>query len=595
MKNGAFKNWLAAGILVIITAVAYLPAVRAGLIWDDDDYVYDNQTLRSVSGLGQIWFKIKATPQYYPMVYTSYWLEYRFWQLNPAGYHIVNILLHAVCAVLFWRILTVLNLPNLGAWLAAAIFALHPVHVESVAWITERKNVLSGVFYLGAALAYLRYVLMPENKSGRDESRRFYIIAMVLFVCALLSKTVTCSLPAVLLLILWWKRGRVGWTDIRRLIPFFALGIAFALLTAAVEKQHVGAAGEEWNLSFIGKCLVAGRALCFYAGKLFWPTRLTFIYPRWNIETTIWWQYLYPVAAVSVVVVLWLARRRIGNGSVVAVLIFAGTLTPALGFFNVYLMRYSFVADHFQYLASLSLIALITCHRTAVRLERWKKCVAMVVIVSVLGTLGVLTWRQCHIYKNAETLWRDTLRKDPHSLIAHNNLATELRSQGKFDEAVSLSQEAVRIAPNDVEALANLGANLEAQGKLVEAIGYFRKAVQNTSKPGGAFLYADVYTALGSALARQGKLGEASAYLKRALELKPDHFLAQFNLGVICAQQGKTVEAILHIEKALEIMPESAEANKLRQILLKQEQLNKTAQKDEQIPRSRPNDPNAHN
>jgi tetratricopeptide (TPR) repeat protein len=595
MKKVNFENWLLAGTLVIITAVAYLPAVRAGFIWDDDDYVYDNQTLRSVNGLGQIWFKIKATPQYYPIVYTSYWLEYRFWKLNPVGYHIVNILLHAACAVLFLRILTVLHLPKLGAWLAAAIFALHSVHVESVAWITERKNVLSGVFYLGAALAYLRCVLAPENESGRDESKRFYVIAIVLFVCALLSKTVTCSLPAVLLLILWWKRGHVGWDDIRRLIPFFALGIAFGLLTAAVEKQHAGAVGEEWNLSFIEKCLVAGRALCFYAGKLFWPTSLTFIYPRWNIDTTIWWQYLYPVAAISIIVVLWLARSRIGRGPVVAVLIFAGTLTPALGFFNVYLMRYSFVADHFQYLASLSLITLITYHCTTVRLKRWEKWVAAAVIVSVLGTLGVLTSRQCHIYKSVETLWRDTLRKAPDSLIARNNLATELRLQGKFDEAVSHSREAVRIAPNNVEVLANLGANLEAQGKLVEAIRYYRKAVQNTSRAGGGFLYADVYTALGSALVKQGKLREASAYLKRALELKPDHFLAQFNLSVICARQGKTAEALLHIEKALEIMPESVEADKLRQILLKQDELNKTAQKSEQILKSRPNAPDANN
>jgi tetratricopeptide (TPR) repeat protein len=379
------------------------------------------------------------------------------------------------------------------------------------------------------------------------------------------------------------------------LIPFFALGIAFGLLTAAVEKQHVGAIGEEWNLSFIERCLVAGRALCFYAGKLFWPTPLIFIYPRWNINTTIWWQYLYPVVAISVIVVLWLARSRIGRGPVVAVLIFVGTLTPALGFFNVYLMRYSFVADHFQYLASLSLITLITCHCTTVRLKRWEKWVATAVIVSILGTLGVLTSRQCHIYKSAETLWRDTLRKAPGSLIAHNNLATELRLQGKFDEAVSYSREAVRIAPDNVEALANLGANLEAQGKLVEAIGYFRKAVQNTSKRGGGFLYADVYTALGSALIKQGKLRQASVYLNRALELKPDHFLAQFNLSVICARQGKTAEALLHIEKALEIMPESVEADKLRKILLKQDELNKTAQKSEQILKSQPNAPNANN
>ncbi|MCJ7778823.1 MAG: tetratricopeptide repeat protein, partial [Sedimentisphaerales bacterium] len=511
-EQSASKIGLMVGVLVVITVAAYLPAVRAGFIWDDNDYVYDNWTLRSVEGLRQIWFKIKATPQYYPMVYTSYWLEYRFWELNPAGYHTVNILLHAVGAVLFWRILTILHLPKPGAWLAAAIFALHPVHVESVAWITERKNVLSGVFYLGAALAYLHYALAPENKSGSDTSRMFYIVSLVLFVCALLSKTVTCLLPAVLLLVLWWKRERIGWTDIRGLIPFFVLGITFGLLTAGVEKQHVGAIGEEWNLSFIERCLVAGRALCFYAGKLFWPTSLTFIYPRWNIDTGVWWQYLYPAAAVSVVVVFWLARHRIGRGPVAAVLIFAGTLTLALGFLNFYMMRYTFAADHFQYLASLSLIALVTCCCAAVPLKIWKKCAATAVIVFVLGSLGVLTWRQCHIYKNTETLWRDTLRKNPNSWMAHACLGNALREQGKYDEAISCYFQALQLKPDNADSYYNLGTVSESQGKLDEAIDYYRQALQVQSD------YTPAYYNLGAALASKGHLDESIDQYRLALK-----------------------------------------------------------------------------
>ncbi|MHC4081279.1 MAG: hypothetical protein ACYSU2_08170, partial [Planctomycetota bacterium] len=297
----------AAALLVLMTLAAYWPATSCGYIWDDDDYVHQNVLLRSTGGLGEIWLDVGATPQYYPLVHTSYWLEYRLWEDDPRGYHVVNILLHALGAVLLWRVLKRLGVP--GAWVAAAVFALHPVHVESVAWITERKNVLSGVFYLGSALLYLRFTL----RTGEDRpSRWLYAGALALFVCALLSKTVACSLPAALLLVLWWKRGHIGWQDARLLAPFFALGVAFGLLTIWMEVHRVGAEGATWNLTFIDRCLIAGRALGFYAGKLIWPWPLMFVYPRWQINASAWWQYTFPAAAAAVVVGLWLARNRIG-------------------------------------------------------------------------------------------------------------------------------------------------------------------------------------------------------------------------------------------------------------------------------------------
>ncbi|HXV84766.1 MAG TPA: hypothetical protein VEG60_33380, partial [Candidatus Binatia bacterium] len=249
--------------LVALTLLVYIPAMHAGFIWDDDAYVLNNQTLRSFDGLRQIWFQVGATPQYYPLVFTSYWLEQRLWDLNPTGYHVVNILLHGTCAVLVWRVLKFLEVR--GAWIVAAIFALHPVHVESVAWITERKNTLSGVFYLSAALMYFRYALGPNNGQG---SVKLYVLSLVFYLFALLSKTVTASLPAALLIVLWWKRNRVLWADVRSLIPFFILGIGLGLVTVSMEKYDVGAAGDEWSLSFTERCLIAGRALWFYVAKL---------------------------------------------------------------------------------------------------------------------------------------------------------------------------------------------------------------------------------------------------------------------------------------------------------------------------------------
>ncbi|MHC4216321.1 MAG: tetratricopeptide repeat protein, partial [Planctomycetota bacterium] len=431
--------------------------MRAGFIWEDDLNIQNNLTLRSADGLQQIWFQIDSSPQYYPMTYTTYWLEYQLWKLNPTGYHVVNILLHAAGTVLLWRVLTALQVP--GALIAAAIFALHPVHVESVAWITERKNVLSGVFYFSSALMYFRYALGPENTLSCRGPARFYAASLVLFLCALLSKTAVCMLPVVFLLVLWWKRNRIGWADVRALLPFCTLAIILAVLTVWVEKRHVGAVGQEWNQSFIERCLIAGRSLCFYAGKLFWPKQLTMLYPRWQIDAHIWQQYLYPTAVIIVMAAFCFARKRIGKGPLVAFLCFTATLFPVLGFFDIAFSRYSFVSDHFQYLAGISLIVLVMAvgYRTVDQIGRWGKNIAIVFVVPILVILGILTWRQEYPYLNNETLWRDTLNKNPNNWVAHNNLGVTLNLQGRFDEAIDHYRQVLQIKPNDVEAHHNLG------------------------------------------------------------------------------------------------------------------------------------------
>jgi hypothetical protein len=266
--------------------VAYQPTWHAGFIgWDDDSYVTDERALRSLGGLERIWVKPGTTPQYYPLVFTTFWAEYHVWKLQPFGYHLVNILLHGLNAVLLWFVLRRLKIP--GSWWAAAVFVLHPVGVESVAWITELKNTQSGVFFLLSMLCFLRF--RPLN--GRDAVRvcdwRDYPLALVLFLCALLSKTATCPVPAVLALLIWWKTGRFGKRDALELTPLFVLGVASGFMTIWMEKQYTGVVrGAEWSLSLAQRCLVAGRALWFYAGKLFWPRDFTFIYPRWEVDAS---------------------------------------------------------------------------------------------------------------------------------------------------------------------------------------------------------------------------------------------------------------------------------------------------------------------
>jgi Flp pilus assembly protein TadD len=537
IRGRALPVWQG-GLIVLLVFLVYLPALRGGFIWDDDAYVTGNPTLHDLGGLQRIWFEVGAVPQYYPMVHTTFWLEYHLWGLNPFGYHLVNILLHAMAAILLWQVL--LRLRIRGAWLAAVLFALHPVCVESVAWITERKNVLSAVFYFAAALAYLRFVAL-EKPGGPNRLRwHWYLGALVLFMAALLSKTMTCSLPAALLLVCWWKNGRVQRSEILPLLPFFALGAGLGLMTAWIEKHHVGAQGAEWSLTFADRCLIAGRALWFYAGKLVWPVHLTFIYPRWKIEPEVWWQWLFPVAAAGVVAGLWLARRRIGKGPLVAVLFFAGTLGPALGFVNVYPMRYSFVADHFQYLASVGLITL--CAAGLYRIPR-------VIPVILIVVFGVLTWQRTHVYRDPETLWRDTLAKNPDCSIAHNNLGLLFKNQGHIEEAMEHYHKAIQSDPNNSEALNNLGLALADKGQFDEAIKNYHKALQINPNS------FEALNNLGLALAAQGRLDEAIENYYMALQINPNFCEAQNNLGVALAAKGRFDEAIVNYHKAIQIKP----------------------------------------
>jgi tetratricopeptide (TPR) repeat protein len=269
-----------------------------------------------------------------------------------------------------------------------------------------------------------------------------------------------------MLLVLWWKRGRVAWRDVGALVPFFVLGITFGLWTAWLERYRVGAVGPEFDLTLIERCLIAGRALWFYAAKIVWPASLAFIYPRWVIDAGIWWQYLFPAGAAAAVGALWLTRKRLGRGPLAAVLFFAGTLLPALGFFNVYPHIYSFVADHFQYLASVGIIALVVSlgFGAAGRLGRRGSQAAAVAAAVVLAALGAVSWRQARVYTDLETLWRDTLHKNPGAWIAHNNLGNVLQADGRTDEAIDHYREALRFAPQYAEGYLNLCSALQRQG-----------------------------------------------------------------------------------------------------------------------------------
>ncbi len=549
------KKWLFAGALVAAVFLAYLPAWQDGFIWDDDAYVTGNNTLHDLNGLERIWFDRHANPQYYPLVHTTFWVECHLWGLKPLGYHFVNIALHAANVILLWLVLRRLNVP--GAIWAASLFAVHPIMVESVAWVTERKNVLSTFFYLCSFSALLRF-WSPEQEQPQSEGRwRFYVLALLLFAAALCSKTVACSLPAAFLLVRWWKHGRLTWRDAWVTAPFFAIGLVMAMNTAVLEKHQVGASGKEWDFSALDRVLIAGRALWFYVATLAWPAQLTFIYPRWQINAWTWWQYLFPLAALGAIAALWALRGRLGRGPLTAALFFAGTLVPALGFFNVYPMRYSFVADHFQYLASVGMLALVGAAIELFRLRFAANLSRSIAAASglVLVVLAALTWRQVGVYKDVETLWNDTLVKNPSCWMAHNNLGNALADRGQVDAAIAHYRTTLEIKPDHFEAEHNLGFALVRNGKIGEAIPHFRKALQ--MKPD----YFEAHNKLGAALSESDQVDEAIAHFQQALAIKPNSFETRYYLGLAMFRSGRIEEAIAQYREALAINPDSFEVH----------------------------------
>lgn len=512
------------------------------MLWDDDVHL-TTASLQSWTGLARIWTDFHATQQYYPVASTAFWIMNRLWGHDPLGYHVVNILLHILSAFLVWRGLRRWSVP--GATIAATIFALHPLNVESIAWMTELKNTLSGVFYLLAAGAYLRF----------DETRdwRWYAAAVAAFVLALGSKTVTATLPAALLIAFWWRRGRIDWRrDLLPLIPMFAVGVGMGLWTAWLEVHWVGAKSSEFPFTFVERVLLAGRVAWFYAGKVVWPASLMFWYPRWSISQAVWWQYLFPIALAAVLVGLWAIRGRT-RAPLAAALFFCGTLFPALGFFNVYPFRYSFVADHFAYLANLGLIAGLSAGLVLI-VAKWRPGVPEGAIAAAVAVpLFILTFQQSRHYASGEALYRATMAANPTSVLARNNLAALLLDgpSSGWTEAGELAQAALRINPHDAASHNNLGVVLQRSGRFKESVAEHREAVR--LNPDGPALFYN----LGIALSSDGQLEEAVSAYERALEIVPDQERALHNLGKVLAQLGRYDEAVGRLRAAVRLAPDS--------------------------------------
>jgi tetratricopeptide (TPR) repeat protein len=565
-------KWLLGLALVTAVVAAYLPALQAGFVWNDDTYLTENRTLDGIEGLRLIWTEPKANEQYYPMVFTSFWVEKHLWSLQPFGYHLVNVLLHAGSALLLWGLLVRLGLP--GAWFAAALFALHPLGVESVAWITERKNTLSLFLSLLAIHAWYSF-LEARTKAAKPKKKRravraaepwsrspttFYALAFACLTLALFAKTTTCVVPAVLLVLAWWSKGSEGLivsSDVRPLFPLFTIGAFLALQTAWLERTVVQAAGSEWEIGPAGRVVLAGQTALFYAGKLFFPAKLAFIYERWNVDPRDLRQWLEAAGVLGLVAAAWLLRRRVGRGPLTSLLLFLGVLVPAMGFFNVYAMRYSWVADHFAYQALAVFAACTVCAAASwiAPLGIVPRRIAAALGLAVLAVLASRTHAQSRSYRNEETLWRDTLERSPSCFMCETNYGNWLMEKGREAEAVPHLEKSLSLKPDNVPALLNLARIEEQGGRLDAATDHLRAALRIAPQD------TTVLINLATVSTKSGRIDEAIASYEEALRLGASESpIAHNGLGAALMQRGRVTEAIEQFREALRLDPDYAYA-----------------------------------
>ncbi len=577
IEGGRRKFWKGAAAIFVVTAAVYAPAMRAGFIWDDDLLLTDNRNITRPGGLGKLWFSTEPT-DYYPITWTTLWVEWRLWGMNAAGYHVTNVLMHAAGAVLLWMVLGRLRIP--GAWLAAMIFAVHPVNVESVAWVSERKNTLSLVFYMLTVLFYLRY--------DEEQRPRLYGLSLGMFACALLSKASVVMLPAVLLGCVWWRRGELDRGDLARAVPFFSLAAVMGAVTVWFQYARAMAGEPSRTEGFLTQLATAGWAVWFYAYKALLPLGLCTIYPRWSVDGSSPVSFVPAMLLAGAFVLAAAHRRGWGRPVLFALGYFVVSLFPVLGFFDMYPLKFTLVADRWQYLAVIGPVALATGAGTVLLRDAgaaWRRAAAGAAVC----LLGALAWNQTGAYRDRETLWRANLERCPDCWMSRYNLGLALDEQGRDAEAQAEYARALELKPDLADAMAGvghvmyrggdtdgaiacfrralemdrrtvvahncLGLALVRKGRAEEALGHYREAIR--LKPG----FAEGYNNLGVALCGLGRIDEAIGCYARAVEERPDFGRAHYNLGLAHGHRGRWDEARECLAEAVRLAPDFPEAH----------------------------------
>ena len=545
------RDWFWALILILAVILAYLPVWKAGFIWDDDTIVTLNPVVVGPLGLKEIW--TTAASRFYPLVLSTFWLEHALWGLTPLPYHLVTVSFHAASAVVLWRVLR--NLEVRGSWLGAALWALHPVAVESVAWVSEMKNTESCLFYLLTILFFVKGLKSGSlgNRSGGNWN---YSIALLCSALAMVSKSSTLLMPLVLCLCTWWVKERWSWRDMAKVVPILLMCIVVGVVVKHV--AHLNGGNElHWAQTWQERVAMAGYIFWFYVGKLFWPYPLLTYYAFWKVDPEQWISYLPVVTVVLTLIILWLKRRTWSGPCFFAFAYYLIMLLPVLGLFSMTGFRYSVIEDHLQYLASMGPLAL--AGTGLARLSDFaipgRSLLQPALCAGLLLVLGILSWRQAYNYQSEKTLWTYNLIENPASWAAYNGLGFCLAKEGKVDEAITLFQKALEIDPYYAVTHFNLGMALAEKGRMDDAIAEYQTAL--TLDPDNAQAHAK----LGEALSQRGQIDEAVSQYGKALEANPYSAMAYNDLGLALVQKKQVDKAIEQYQKALEIDPNFALAH----------------------------------
>ncbi len=542
------RDWLWGLLLILSVILAYTPVWKAGFIWDDDANLANNPCIAGPLGLKEIWTTSAADMG--PLTFTTFWVEHALWGLEPLPYHLVNVLMHGACVLLLWRVLRHLRVQ--GAWLGAALWALHPVEVESVAWITELKNTESGLFFLLSILFFVRW-LRAKELDGTTGGGWNYALTLFFAALAMASKSTVAILPVVLCLCAWWMEDRCHWRNLARVVPVFLMSIAASIFAVWIQGLQLARVTDpQWVRTWPQRLVTAGDAVWFYLGKLLWPHPLITIYPRWQIDAGQWFSYLPLLAVIVFLSIFWLKRELWSRACFFAFAYFTAALLPVLGLIDSYLFEYSFVFDHLQYLASIGPLAL--AGTGLVRYSDFilpkKPWLQSSLCAGLLLILGMASWQRTWVYEKEETLWTDALAKNPNCWVGHNNLGFLFLEKGQVDEALEQFQKVLEINPNYAEAYNNLGNALLQKGQLGKAIDQFQKALEINPN------YAEAHSNLGNALLQEGQLDDAIDHFQKGLQINPNYSECHYNLGNALLGDGQLDEAIAEFQRALQEQPE---------------------------------------
>jgi protein O-mannosyl-transferase len=549
-----------AAVIVLAGLCIYSPTYHGDWLWDDDVVLTANPDVLSgtLSGLFKLWVNPDGI-DYFPLSYSLFWLQALVFGPQSIGYHITSILLHISSGLLLWSLLTTLKIP--GAWVAALAFTIHPVCVESVAWVAETKNTLSLTLFLASCIFWVK----QDDESPGPKRERIYLLSLAFFLLAMLAKTSVVAMPVLTLLYAWWKRGRVTIQDAVRAAPMFLISLVLGIVTIQYQwGRAIGAQGVPVG-GFDSRLAVAGMAILFYLATIVWPVHLLPIYPRWEVDPPKAWQLLPLILTGGVGLWMWKNRHiRWVRDAILAFGFFLLMIAPVLGLVDIAYMRITWVADHFLYLPMIGPLTLIVAAATTwiEKRDDRERIVFTAMAAGVMLFLAANSFFYAMNWIDEDRLWEHTLASNNDAWQAHNRLGVRKLNQGDLDGAYYHFQSSTRIRPDLGETNNNLGVVLLKMGRIDEALKAYQEAAKNWPQNIGIrYNLANTYL-------QAGRLNDARTGFEELLEAEPSNPVFLNKLALTLLKLGEKEKAVEEFRKVLEIDPTFKDAKESLEAVL---------------------------